>query len=106
MSVNIGKRKIGRNYPPFIIAEMSANHNQSLEHALKIVDAAAKAGAHAIRLQTYTADTMTIDADNARSLLMIRIAYGMESHFIISIKRHTLPGNGISRSLITVISWV
>ncbi|MDX2478482.1 MAG: pseudaminic acid synthase, partial [Gammaproteobacteria bacterium] len=48
---------------PFIIAEMSGNHNQSLEHALEIVEAAAKSGAHGLKIQTYTPDTMTIDLD-------------------------------------------
>jgi N-acetylneuraminate synthase len=60
-SFKIGSRTIGADAAPFVIAEMSGNHNQSLEQALRIVDAAAKAGAHALKLQTYTADTMTLD---------------------------------------------
>lgn len=59
--MKIGNRKIGRSDKPFIIAEMSGNHNQSLERALKIVDLAAEAGADAVKLQTYTPDTMTLD---------------------------------------------
>ncbi|TLU55071.1 MAG: pseudaminic acid synthase [Chlorobium sp.] len=59
----IGGRMIGKNHPPFIIAEMSGNHNQSLERALEIVAAAAKSGAHALKIQTYTPDTMTLDLD-------------------------------------------
>lgn len=59
--MQIGNRRIDRDVAPFIIAEMSGNHNQSLERALEIVDAAAATGAHALKLQTYTADTITLD---------------------------------------------
>lgn len=59
----IADKSIGPSHPPFIIAEMSGNHNQSLERALEIVDAAAKTGAHALKIQTYTPDTMTLDLD-------------------------------------------
>lgn len=62
-SLQIAGRHIGLNHPPFIIAEMSGNHNQSLERALEIVEAAARTGAHALKIQTYTPDTMTIDLD-------------------------------------------
>lgn len=61
--ISIGGRPIGVGYPPFVIAEMSGNHNQSLDRALEIVDAAAQAGAHGLKIQTYTPDTMTIDLD-------------------------------------------
>ena len=61
--MQIANRKIGSDAPPFVIAEMSGNHNQSLERALEIVEAAAKAGAHALKIQTYTPDTMTLDLD-------------------------------------------
>ena len=61
--ITIGNHKIGRGQKPFIIAEMSGNHNQSLDRAIEIIDAAAATGAQAVKLQTYTADTMTIDSD-------------------------------------------
>ena len=62
-AISIGGREIGVRSAPFIIAEMSGNHNQSLERALEIVEAAAKAGAHGLKIQTYTPDTMTLDLD-------------------------------------------
>ena len=62
-NINIGGRVIGLQHPPFVIAEMSGNHNQSLERALEIVEAAAKTGSHALKIQTYTPDTMTLDLD-------------------------------------------
>lgn len=62
-AIRIAQRLVGRDHPPFVIAEMSGNHNQSLDRALAIVEAAAKSGAHALKIQTYTPDTMTIDID-------------------------------------------
>lgn len=81
MAINIGGINIGANHPPFIIAEMSGNHNQSLERALEIVEATARSGAHALKIQTYTADTMTLDL--------------MHDEFVISDTRSLWAGNNL-----------
>lgn len=63
--MNIAGREIGSEMPPYVIAEMSANHNGSIETALKIIERAKQCGADAIKIQTYTADTITLDSDKA-----------------------------------------
>ena len=67
--INIGAHKIGTKYKPFIIAEMSGNHNGSLKRALEIVKKAASCGVSAIKLQTYTADTLTLDVKKDEFLI-------------------------------------
>ena len=85
----IGTKDIGLQHSPFIIAEMSGNHNHSLDRALEIVEAAANAGAHALKIQTYTADTLTLDInegdfviDDKKSLWANRSLYELyqEAH--------------------------
>ena len=63
-SFKIGNRIVGEDAPAFIVAEVSANHNQDYNRAVEIIHAAAEAGADAVKLQTYTADTITIDCDD------------------------------------------
>jgi len=64
MHLKIAERKIGKNYPVFIVAELSANHLHKFDNAVKLIKAAKDAGADAVKLQTYTPDTITIDCDN------------------------------------------
>lgn len=61
--INIAGRRVGLDFAPYVIAEMSANHNGQLETALKIIESAKKAGADAVKLQTYRPDTITLDCD-------------------------------------------
>jgi N-acetylneuraminate synthase len=77
----VGDRTIGRDHAPFIIAEMSGNHNRSLDRALEIVDAAAESGAHALKLQTYTANSITLDVS--------------EGEFFISDQQNLWKGNSL-----------
>lgn len=89
MTIRVGSRLIGPDQPPFVIAEMSGNHAGQLDRALRLIDIAADAGAHAVKLQTYTADTMTLDVDrdefrisNPQSLWYGRTLYDLydEAH--------------------------
>lgn len=67
--MKIGSCEIGARCQPFVIAEMSGNHNRSLDRALAIVDAAAETGAHALKIQTYTADTLTLDCNHGEFMI-------------------------------------
>jgi len=79
--IKIGNRLVGPTHTPFIIAEMSGNHGQSLDKAMALVDVAAAAGAHALKLQTYTPDTITLDVH--------------EREFFIADKNSLWQGNSL-----------
>lgn len=84
-----GKRTIGPGNPVFIIAEISGNHNQSYEKAKKIIDAAINAGVDAIKLQTYTQDTLTIDCDNKYFQIKVNDAWKGQTLYSLYKKAHT-----------------
>lgn len=67
--ITINNRNIGTDFPPYVIAELSANHNGSLETALKIIEEAKRCGADAIKLQTYSADTITLNSQNEEFMI-------------------------------------
>ena len=86
--IDIADKKIGLDHKPLIIAEMSGNHNQSLDRALEIVVAAAEAGVQMLKLQTYTADTITLDVgdgDFFKKGCFLR-GHGMESSILRGIR--------------------
>ncbi|MFA6551010.1 MAG: pseudaminic acid synthase [Patescibacteria group bacterium] len=84
-----GKRKIGPNQPVFIVAEMSGNHNHDIRRAYKIIDAAAAAGADAVKLQTYTADTLTINSDKKWFQVKVNDAWKNQTLYSLYQKAYT-----------------
>jgi N-acetylneuraminate synthase len=98
-------RGIGAGHPPFIVAEMSGNHNRSLDRAMEIVEEAAKAGAHALKLQTYTADTMTLDLDKGEFFISDESSlWKGTSLYTLYQEAHT-RGSGTGRSSTGPRNW-
>lgn len=103
--LKIADKWIGRNQRPFVIAEMSGNHNQSLERALEIVEAAARAGAHGLKIQTYTPDTMTIDLDEREFHISDPKSLWAGTSLYKLYARPTPRGSGTSPFLIAHFRW-
>ena len=91
--MKINNRRVGREFEPFIVAEVSANHNGDIECAKNTISEAKRCGADAVKLQTYTPDTMTINSKNED--FVSRMVFGKAGIYMNFIKRHTLLLNGI-----------
>jgi len=84
-----GERLIGSGQDPFVIAEMSGNHNQNFEKAKQIIDAAVEAGVDAVKIQTYTADTLTIDSDKKWFQVEVNEDWAGNTLYSLYKKAHT-----------------
>ena len=96
--IKIGANTISTSNSPFIIAEISANHNGSIERALDTIKAAKLCGAHAVKIQTYTPDTMTIDCNHKDFKIQKGIWKG--KHFMSYMVRHSHLITGIKNYLV------
>jgi len=85
----VGKQRIGTGEPVFIVAEVSGNHKGDIKRALKIIDAAAEAGANAVKLQTYTPDTMTIDSRSTLFVVKTNPAWRSKTLYELYKEAHT-----------------
>ena len=93
--MNISNREIGENKRPYIIAELSGNHNGSYINAKKIIDAPKWAGVDAIKLQTFKPELMTIDSSKKILLLIMKTLSGQIKHYLVYFQKRILHGNGI-----------
>ena len=95
----IGKRKISINSEPFVIAELSGNHNGNIKNIFKMIDLASKNKIDAVKLQTYTPDTITIKSKRPEFLIKDKKIYGKIKHFMNFIKKLIPRGRGTKRYL-------
>ena len=93
MDFKIGNRLIGPGHPTYIIAELSANHGQDFDLTVRIIKAMKESGAYAVKVQTYTADSMTIASDKP-PFLIGGARFGMAARCMIFIRRPTCRGTG------------